>query len=125
MKGVFNMEKGNFFITATKREYKKQKQNFLIEKEGLIDNELRVGFVYDEDYKQFTATDLNTGLAILSGYDNTIDYFIDIFYNTTLNSLLAFRNSYAYKNMVRVFEILKEYGEPMTDRKINNILYKK
>ena len=125
MKGVFNMEKGNFLITATKREYKKQKQNFLIEKEGLIDNELRVGFVYDEDYKQFTATDLNTGLAILSGYDNTIDYFIDIFYNTTLNSLLAFRNSYAYKNMVRVFEILKEYGEPMTDRKINNILYKK
>lgn len=117
------MDKNKFMIHVSKKENGKQARHFLQEVSGYIDNDLQVGFTFDE-HKHFKATDILTGRAIVSGYGMNLQYHIDIFMQNCIDTVKEMRLAYWYNDAVKVFEILKKNGEPMTERKINSILYK-
>lgn len=117
------MDKNKFMIHVSKKENGRQTRHFLQEVSGYIDNDLQVGFFID-DWGVFTATDLLTGNALITGCGMDLDYHLDVFYSTCAENIDKIRSSYWYNDAIKVFNILKAEDAPMTERKINNIILK-
>jgi hypothetical protein len=117
------MQKKEYFIHVKKQENGKQTRHYLKPIFGYVDQVLEVGF-YIDDWGVFTATDLLTGNALITGCGMDLDYHLDVFYSTCAENIDKIRSSYWYNDAVKVFNILKAADAPMTERKINNIILK-
>lgn len=116
------MKKDKFYKLINKKEYGKQTRYSALESYGYIDEDLKVAFSWEE--KQFVATDILTGLSVCSGYGETLEYHIKKFNENMVESLNNTRKKYYYDNLKRAFEIVLNSCEPMTERKLNNLLNK-
>lgn len=117
------MKNDVFLIYETKKESGKQARHYLKEVNGFIDNSINVGFTFDK-YERFVATDMLTGRSIATGCGMNLQYHIDTFMNNCIDALNKFRNAYYYNSAVKVFNILKEQSEPITERKLRSLVSK-
>lgn len=117
------MKNDVFLIYETKKESGKQTRHYLKEVNGFIDNSINVGFTFDE-YKRFVATDILTGRSIATGCGMDLQYHINVFMNNCIDALKRFRCAYYYNDAVKVFNILKEQNEPITERKLRSLVSK-
>ena len=117
------MDKNKFMIHVSKKENGRQTRHFLQEVSGYIDNDLQVGFTFDK-YKQFKATDILTGRLIVSGCGMDLQYHIDIFMQNCIDTVKEMRLAYWYNDAVKIFDILREQGEPITERKLRSLVIK-
>ena len=116
------MKKDKFYKLIKKKEHGKQTRYSVLESYGYIDDVLKIAFSWEE--KQFVATDILTGLSVCSGYGETLEYHIQKFNESMVESLNNTRNCYYYDNFKRAFQIVLNSCEPLTERKLNNLLNK-
>lgn len=117
------MKNDVFLIYETKKESGKQARHYLKEVSGFIDNNINVGFTFDK-YERFVATDILTGRSIVTGCGMNLQYHIDVFMNNCIDTLNRCRSAYYYNDAVKVFNILKEQNEPITERKLRGLVSK-